>query len=567
MVGEFVPYGILERVEVEAGGGDDWVESGRYRVPMTFIGGRGDDVLIGGDGADLLSGGPGADILYGFLDADTLLGNDGDDELWPGTGSNIVGGGRGTDQLVRDGGSARGPAFGEADLSAERVTDTDGNPINGDYTPRINLRNAVGNIYLGSANGNRAALVSFYLSDSGFRLDWVVLPSFDRTLRIRVTPTDPPVGAAQAFTNYNGRFDLGPAGGESFDRIEVITPDDGVVLSRNVVRGDDDLRGLTGVGSIAMFPPVTHAVPLEGPGLPAGSVYIGGTVFGDELLITTTGSQILVTGRYIEPIAINQENVIRLSVEVGAGNDSVAVSGDLPVVLRGGDGDDLLIGGDGGGYLVGGEGDDTLGGGDSRDRIEGNAGNDLLSGVDGDDVLNGGAGDDRLFAGTGINELIGGDGFDWFRDGGDDGWDRTVGVEQRRSFPGDRREPRIDWVDTGLFERARTVFGGPAFDLFRNVFTNDGTGFQAQFFLNVPDNYTYDITSRREGEVLFIDLSRPREGRGFNNTATVVFGTENPPAEVVLFDAFAGREIERQTLDPTTVPDEPGPFGTRGLIG
>ena len=77
-----------------------------------------------------------------------------------------------------------------------------------------------------------------------------------------------------------------------------------------------------------------------------------------------------------------------LSVDGGAGNDTVNGS-DGPDLILGGDGNDVLNGGGGGDRIVGGTGADTMNGGAGDDTLVWNNG-------DGTDVINGDAGNDDV---------------------------------------------------------------------------------------------------------------------------------------------------------------------------
>jgi Ca2+-binding RTX toxin-like protein len=86
--------------EVEAGGGDDVVEIGAtVPVPVTLMGGNGDDLLSGGGGNDKLLGGGGSDRLLGAGGVDRLAGGPGDDTLLGGAGNDRLIGGSGDDTL------------------------------------------------------------------------------------------------------------------------------------------------------------------------------------------------------------------------------------------------------------------------------------------------------------------------------------------------------------------------------------------------------------------------------------------------------------------------------------
>ncbi len=88
----------VERVHVDALGGDDTVILGRrLMLPTVVLGGPGDDFISGGPGDDTLIGGDGNDTLSGNGGNDYLDGQRGDDTLIDGRGQNIYFGGGGND--------------------------------------------------------------------------------------------------------------------------------------------------------------------------------------------------------------------------------------------------------------------------------------------------------------------------------------------------------------------------------------------------------------------------------------------------------------------------------------
>ena len=83
-VGEFDAT-RLQRVVVDAGGGDDTVILGRrLGVAAHVLAGDGDDTVGGGDRGDLIDGGPGDDLLDGNHGTDTIYGGGGDDRIFTG---------------------------------------------------------------------------------------------------------------------------------------------------------------------------------------------------------------------------------------------------------------------------------------------------------------------------------------------------------------------------------------------------------------------------------------------------------------------------------------------------
>lgn len=93
----------------DGGAGDDLLDASAALVPVTLLGGdgndalrggRGNDLLIGGNGRDLLDGDSGDDMLFGGADNDTLRGAAGDDRLSGGRGQDVLQGQEGHDTLV-----------------------------------------------------------------------------------------------------------------------------------------------------------------------------------------------------------------------------------------------------------------------------------------------------------------------------------------------------------------------------------------------------------------------------------------------------------------------------------
>ena len=87
-------------IRVNAGAGHDIVDAGpAVAIPMTFLGGPGDDTLAGSAGNDVLQGGDGFDVLDGRAGNDMLDGAGGNDRLYGGNGDDAMFGGDGNDEL------------------------------------------------------------------------------------------------------------------------------------------------------------------------------------------------------------------------------------------------------------------------------------------------------------------------------------------------------------------------------------------------------------------------------------------------------------------------------------
>ena len=90
-------------VAIDAGDGDDIVDTNDIGAAITIAAGAGNDVVRGGEGVEVVDGGDGADKLEGRGGADTILGGPGDDPILEGQGgADVVRGGDGNDTLRGD---------------------------------------------------------------------------------------------------------------------------------------------------------------------------------------------------------------------------------------------------------------------------------------------------------------------------------------------------------------------------------------------------------------------------------------------------------------------------------
>jgi Ca2+-binding RTX toxin-like protein len=103
--------GTTERLELNAGGGDDSIStSGNLAalIALTIDGGAGNDTILGGNGADIILGGDGNDFVDGNQGADvSFLGIGADSFQWdPGDGSDVIDGGSDADLIIFNGNGA-----------------------------------------------------------------------------------------------------------------------------------------------------------------------------------------------------------------------------------------------------------------------------------------------------------------------------------------------------------------------------------------------------------------------------------------------------------------------------
>ena len=126
-------------------------------------------------------------------------------------------------------------------------------------------------------------------------------------------------------------------------------------------------------------------------------------------LLASIGSIVVNSGLGNDIITIGTSLTMGVTVNGGAGNDTIYGGGGGDVIngqagtdfLDGRGGNDSLSGGADGDTIRGGDGDDVIGGDDYGDFLYGDAGNDIISGGLGNDALEGGAGDDQLTGNTG----------------------------------------------------------------------------------------------------------------------------------------------------------------------
>ncbi|MDB5291466.1 MAG: calcium-binding protein [Phycisphaerales bacterium] len=99
----------IKGIEVTAGNGNQAIEivelNGAINIPVTLIGGAGNDTLVGGSGNDSLYAGQGSDLLSGQAGNDTLTGGQGSDTLLGGSGQNLIVESTGTYTVPANGGS------------------------------------------------------------------------------------------------------------------------------------------------------------------------------------------------------------------------------------------------------------------------------------------------------------------------------------------------------------------------------------------------------------------------------------------------------------------------------
>lgn len=307
---------------------------------VSLQGGAGIDTISVGNGLGGLRvevrGGPGNDVLTGGDGDETFVWN-------PGDNSDTIDGGAGDDALVFNGANVM-----------EHLALAPG------ATPgHVALTRDVAGILLDLTRIDRLSVVMLGGDDTFTGSDGVAaaLPRVDLFGGVG---TDTITGGDEADT-IEGGADLDTlAGGGGDDRFAYAVGEAAVGENADGGPGDDALW-ITGS-------PVRDVFSVTAPGV--GTVGVAETA-------SQTGWTAMAE---------------RVTIDALGGDDDVtAVTADVPLDLRGGDGDDVLTGAGQDDRLDGGAGDDVLDGGASGD--------DTLIGGPGADALRGGAGADRFSCG------------------------------------------------------------------------------------------------------------------------------------------------------------------------
>ncbi|SDT75204.1 calcium-binding protein [Actinoplanes derwentensis] len=352
----------IARVRVELGSGNDSVTN-RTAVPLTALGGSGNDTIRGGSGRDKLYGGTGRDKIWGLGGIDALYGGDGNDSLSGGADGDWLEGGKGDDKEY--GGSGR-DRFGQAD----RGKATDADVVSGG--------SGFDTVEYGGKRGITAD------SDRGKRDDG------------RKGEHDTLLGLESFYgTDGNDKIygDDGPNLLVGFNGDDLLVGNGGDDWLRDYSTGDDRLHG--GTGNDRMEGGIGADVILGGSGVDTVS-YSGhkGAITVD--LDGAKGDDGMRGEK--DTVGADIENIIGTDfADVLTGNGSAnqieGWSGDD--AIRGGGGNDVLVGNYGADRIYGEAGDDALA-----------SGHPTLSSDASVDLLDGGAGNDNALAGTDPQDTV-----------------------------------------------------------------------------------------------------------------------------------------------------------------
>jgi Ca2+-binding RTX toxin-like protein len=356
--GSVEPGGKIKAVRVDARGGDDVVDLGRRTgppdhayvktvmpvgVPVTVLGGSGNDQIYGGAAANVIDGGEGDDYVSGGSSDDRVQGGAGADRVFGEGGRDAFFAGDGpAEQLDR---SADEPAV-ETPLPLATVEDGVLVFRGTDAADTIRVGQQLRPTARGSLSSPASVAALTYVWTSGDVTFTDTVPSGGRVKSVRV--------------------DAG--GGDDVVDLSSTAPgtDDGpdltaVTLPSKVSGGEGDDRLSGGAGDDEIFG--------------GGGDDTADGAGGDDRVNGGDGHDTLFGGE---------------------GADEVGLSARLP--WRPEDPHN-------GSYYYE-PGNDTLSGGGGNDRVSADSGNDTADGGDGDDIVEGSYGDDVLRGGTG-NDVVG----------------------------------------------------------------------------------------------------------------------------------------------------------------
>ncbi len=354
-------------------------------------------------GAMLLTadGGPGDDILLGGAGNDTLLGGDNDDILLGGPGIDVLDGGLGENVLIQDGVSANASSnvltvFGDAQDNTLVVS-----------------RNAAGNILT-----NGAIVPGFTVANTTF----IRVYGFGGNDTITFNEAN---GALPPGLLAGGAGNNTLTGGSGGDVLfggaanDILLGKGGLDLlfgcagNDTLTGGDADDQVFGGAGDDRMIWNPGDDTDLNEGGGGTDTVEINGGNGDEQFTTTANGTRVRFDRLSPAPFSLDIGTSENLVLNMNGGNDSFSATGNLAALIHltvdGGAGDDTILGSNGADLLLGGDDNDFIDGQQGNDTILMGAGNDTFQWDpgDGSDIVEGQAGADTVvFNGAAIGEIF-----------------------------------------------------------------------------------------------------------------------------------------------------------------
>jgi Ca2+-binding RTX toxin-like protein len=385
----------VEQLNVTGGAGDDTINAQQLQAnsfQLQLDGGAGNDTLVGGAGNDVLLGGAGNDTVIGGRGADqAFLGSGNDTFVWnPGDGSDVVEGQGGFDILQFDGSNAPENINISANGSRALMTRDVANitmDLNGVEQINFNALGSADNINVADLTGTDVKQVHVDLAgipgsgtgDGAADNVTVNGTSGDDAIKIVSSAAETIVSGLAAETHVVGaessNDSVHAAGGDGNDSFDITgLAGGGPTITIDGGAGTDtvNFKGTTTADNIFLVQNGTDGqIALSQDG---GASFTALNIAGVETLnVTGTGGDDTINAQQL------QANGFQLTVDGGAGNDTL-VGGAGNDVLLGGAGNDTVIGGRGTDQALLGSGNDSFvwNPGDGSDLVEGQGGFDAL---------------------------------------------------------------------------------------------------------------------------------------------------------------------------------------------
>jgi len=326
----------VSQISIDSGGGNDAIAiDDDITLPVSLVGGDGNDTLSAGDGPTTIEGGDGDDVLTGGIGDDSILGGEGNDDIDGQSGDDVLVGGIGADTV--DGESGDDLIYGD-----------DSDDGDGDGAGAADLiSGGTGDDSIHGQDGNDSI-------SGGDGYDEI----------------------------YGGDDDDQITGGENQDYIDGGSGNDSISGGNS----NDVLLGSTGDDLIEAGSGADQADGGDGN----DSLY-GNS--GDDTLAGNNGNDLIVAGSSLTP----GEAEAYHTLSGGDGNDSIY--GDLGNdLIDAGDGDNLVVTFSGNDQVNAGSGDDTINTGSGDDVIDAGDGDNSIHGGTGNETITAGSGNDWIDA-------------------------------------------------------------------------------------------------------------------------------------------------------------------------
>ncbi|TAK77282.1 MAG: calcium-binding protein [Aquabacterium sp.] len=444
--------GALPHANLFGGAGNDTITGGSG-ADLLF-GQTGNDVLLGKGGADFLFGGSGNDVLTGGDGDDQMFGEAGDDRLiWnPGDDTDLFEGGAGTDTAEINGGNGAETFTVTPNGTRVRIDRVTPAPFSVDAgTIEKVVINANGGDDVVTASNGLSALVQLTIDggsgndtltggdgadlllggdgndavNGGRGNDTVLLGAGDD--RFTWNPGD----GSDVVEGQDGFDTMQFNGANIAEKIDIAANGGRVRFTRDVANIVMDLNDVEAVrfqalggadaihvGDLSGTDAKEVAIDLSavaggaaGDGA-ADGVTVDATNGNDAIQVLGAGSSLSVTGLAALVQITNVEAQDGLVIKALGGDDSInaaSLSAALQLTLDAGAGNDTVVGSQNADLIFGGDGHDSVTGGRGNDTAFLGAGNDVFvwNPGDGSDVVEGQDGTDTLqFNGANIAENI-----------------------------------------------------------------------------------------------------------------------------------------------------------------